>query len=83
MTSLAALYGGYFALDTRLLGYVVVLSCLAAVGTVLGIKRLKKPRQMVLPCFLFFFGYLVLTLFVFNVIADYPVITLKSFFEIP
>lgn len=78
----ATLYGGFFAVDLRMLGLVSLLSLLLSLGTVLAITRLRLGRQMVPWLLAGAVGYLVLLLLVFHWVLDYPVLVIRSFFEI-
>jgi len=79
----AALYGGFFALDLRLLLFSLLISALASTGTVLALKRLKWGRGMTPWLILFFAGYFILLMLLFNFAVGYPVFVIRSFFEIP
>jgi hypothetical protein len=80
---LAKLYGGYFAVDLRLLAWAVLLSALSSVGFVLALKHLKGTRRVAAWLVAGFFCFLLLSLLVFQFVVDYPILALKSFFEIP
>jgi hypothetical protein len=80
---MAALYGGFFALDLRLLLLMMLVALLGALGTVLAVKRLKLGRGLLPWVLVFFLGYFILLVVVFNVAVGYPVFVIRSFFKIP
>lgn len=80
---MSALYGGFFALDLRLLLLTMLVAVLGALGTVLAVRRLRWGRGLVPWIFVFFLGYFILLAVIFDVAVGYPVFVIRSFFEIP
>ena len=80
---LGKLYGGFFAVDARLLLWVLGLSLAASLGTFMALRRFTDVKSAAPYVALGFVVYLVLSLVVFNLVVGYPVFVIKSFFEIP
>jgi hypothetical protein len=78
----ATLYGGFFAVDLRLLGFLVLLALLLASGTVLAIRKLRFGKGMTAWVATGALVYLALLLLAFHWVLDYPVLVIRSFFEI-
>ncbi len=79
----ATLYGGFFAVDLRLLGFLLLLALLLAFGTVLAVRKLRFGRGMLPWIAGGFVAFLVALILFFNWVLDYPVFVIRSFFEIP
>jgi len=80
---LSAVYGVFLAVDTRLAAYVLVASALVATAAVLGMKKLLRVRQMVLPGILIFLANMLILWLIFNVFLGYPLFQIQSVFELP
>lgn len=78
----ATLYGGFFAVDLRLMGFLILLAVLLAVGTVLAVRRLRFGHGMTAWVAAGTALYLAALLLVFHWVLDYPVLVIRSFFEI-
>lgn len=80
---LCTVYGVFLAVDTRLAAYVLVASLLVAVAAVLGMRRLLRVRQMVVPGILMFFANMLVLWLIFSVFLGYPLFQIQSIFELP
>jgi len=80
---IAKLYGGFFAIDLKLLFWVVVLCAVSSLGTVLAIRKVRNARQSIPYFLLGFVCYLILALVIFDYFVGYPIFVIKSFFELP
>lgn len=78
----ATLYGGFFAVDLRLLGFLIMLAIILAVGTVLAIRRLRFGRGATAWIAAGTLLYLAGLLLIFHWVLEYPVLVIRSFFEI-
>lgn len=78
----ATLYGGFFAVDLRLLSFLVLLSMLLGLGTVLAVRKLQFGRGMTAWVLAGALVYLAMLLLLFHWVLDYPVLVIRSFFEI-
>jgi len=78
----ATLYGGFFAVDLRLLGFLVLLALLLSVGTVLAVRKLRFGRGMTAWVAVGSLVYLAILLLLFHWVLDYPALVIRSFFEI-
>ncbi len=78
----ATLYGGFFAVDLRMLGLVTLLALLLGVATALAVRKLHWSRGMLPLAIAGTLVYLALLLLVFHWLVDYPVLVIRSFFEI-
>jgi len=80
---LASLYGVFLALDVRMLSYVLAASVLVGIATVLGMRKLVRPGQMVFPFMAAFaINFMVLWL-IFDLFLGYPLLRVQSVFPIP
>ncbi len=80
---IAKLYGGFFALDTRILAILAAAALLSSAGVVLAVKKvtgLKQAAPLFVAAAMTWFVVLVI---LFNVVLDYPVFVIRSFFELP
>jgi hypothetical protein len=76
-------YGGWFAVDLRLLLFILFISALTAAGTTALFSRGKTSAQLLALYLVSWVAIVTLSIVLFNQIASYPVFTLKSFFPMP
>ena len=80
---IAKLYGGFFALDTRILAILATAALLSSAGVLLAIKRVAGLRQAAPVFVAAALAWFVVLVFIFNEVLDYPVFVIRSFFELP
>jgi hypothetical protein len=76
-------YAGWFAVDIRLLIFVVLISAFMALGVVALTMRGKRWYEYLSAYVGIFVALLTMTVVVFNQLASYPVFVIKEFFPFP
>ena len=76
-------YAGWFVLDVRLLLFVVFLSAFFSLGTASLLSRDKSRSVFFRTGWVLFGLSLVINILMLNVVFDYPVFRIESFFPIP
>ena len=76
-------YAGWLVWDARLLSFVILISVFLTLGIVALAFRGRRWHEYVTAFVSIFVTVLVLTVFVFNHIADYPVFLLEDVFPFP
>jgi len=79
---LAKLFGGFFVVDLRLLLFLIILAVLLAAGTVLAVRGLTLGRELIPPLVGAFFAFILLLVLITDLVVGYPVLALRSWFEI-
>ena len=79
----AKLYGGFFALDTRVLAILAAAALLSSAGVVLAVKKVAGLRRSAPVFFAAALAWFVVLVILFNEVLDYPVFVIRSFFELP
>ena len=82
-TGLAQGYAGWFVLDARLLLFSIGFSLLFTLGTVSLLSKGRERHEIVRLGWRFFLSSLVLNIVLMNLVFDYPVFRIESFFAFP
>ena len=76
-------YAGWFVVDVRLLGFVVLISVFLTLGVLALFFRGRRWHEYVSAFVSIFVLVLVVTVLVFNKIASYPVFLIEEMFPFP
>ena len=76
-------YAGWFVIDMRLLLFAIAVSLLVTLGTVSMLSRGRDRNELLKIGTLFFLASVVFNVVVLNLVLDYPVFRIESFFPFP
>jgi len=76
-------YAGWLVWDARLLSFVILISVFLTLGIVALAFRGRRWHEYVTAFVSIFVTVLIITVFIFNEIADYPVFLLEDVFPFP
>ena len=76
-------YAGWFVIDMRLLLFAVAVSLLVTLGTMSMLSRGRDRNELLKIGVLFFLASVVFNVVVLNLVLDYPVFRIESFFPFP
>ena len=76
-------YAGWFVIDMRLLLFAVAVSLLVTLGTVSVLSRGRNRKELLKIGALFFLASVVFNVVMLNLVMDYPVFRIESFFPFP
>ena len=76
-------YAGWFVVDVRLLGFVVLISVFLTLGVLALFFRGRRWHEYLSAFVSIFVLVLVVTVLIFNKIASYPVFLIEEMFPFP
>ena len=76
-------YAGWFVVDVRLLGFVLLISAFLTLGIIALFFRGRRWHEYVTGFVTIFIAVLVVSVLVFNRIASYPVFLIEAMFPFP
>ena len=76
-------YAGWFVVDARLLGFILLFSLFLTVGTLAIFARDKTRKQLVSIGAGLYAVTVIVTVLLLNGILRYPVFRIESFFPFP
>jgi len=79
----ARLYAGYFSIDANTAAIVVLLSALMTAALVIQVSKRFGRKWLATSICGGFVLFTVVFVALFDVLLDYPVFAIRSFFELP